>query len=105
VAHELVVVSGHLPPGHPESLVSWPELARLRGTLVIMMGMRHLPAIVATLTGHGRPAATPAAIVADGTTPRQRTVRAALGDLPGAARQLRPPAVVVIGEVARLTLP
>lgn len=99
VAHELVVVSGHLPPEHPDSLVSWPELARLRGTLVIMMGMRHLPAIVATLVRHGRSPATPAAIVADGTTPAQRAVRTTLGELPDHARDLAPPAVVVIGAV------
>ena len=103
VAHEVVVVSGHLPPGHPDSLVSWPELARLRGTLVILMGMRHLPEIVATLTGHGRSPATPAAIVADGTTGRQRAVRTSLAELPAAAREFRPPAVVVIGEVVGLT--
>src|SRR5690606_1540657 len=36
VAHEFVVVSGHLPPDDPASLVDWPALARLRGTLVIM---------------------------------------------------------------------
>src|SRR5690606_34748320 len=35
IAHEFAVVSGHLPPGHPESLVEWDALARLRGTLVL----------------------------------------------------------------------
>jgi uroporphyrin-III C-methyltransferase/precorrin-2 dehydrogenase/sirohydrochlorin ferrochelatase len=99
VAHEVVVVSGHLPPGHPDSLVSWPELARLRGTLVILMGMKHLPEIVATLLAHGRPPATPAAVVADGTTPQQRAVRTTLRELPARASQLAPPAVVVIGDV------
>jgi uroporphyrin-III C-methyltransferase/precorrin-2 dehydrogenase/sirohydrochlorin ferrochelatase len=99
VAHEVVVVSGHLPPGHPDSLVSWPELARLRGTLVILMGLRNLPEIVATLTGHGRSPDTPAAVVADGTTARQRAVRTTLAELPARAGQLAPPAVVVIGDV------
>ncbi|MPZ26408.1 MAG: uroporphyrinogen-III C-methyltransferase [Micromonosporaceae bacterium] len=102
VAHELVVVSGHLPPDHPDSLVSWPELGRLRGTLVILMGMRHLPEIVAALLAHGRSAGTPAAIVADGTTPSQRAVRGTLAELPDLARDLAPPAVIVIGEVADL---
>lgn len=102
VAHELVVVSGHLPPDHPDSLVSWPELARLRGTLVILMGMKHLPEIVATLIRHGRSPATPAAVVTDGTTPAQQAVRTTLGDLPARARDLAPPAVIVIGEVVTI---
>src|SRR5690606_12318333 len=43
VAQEFVVVSGHVPPDHPESLVDWAALARLRGTLCILMGLTHLP--------------------------------------------------------------
>ncbi|HEY8471757.1 MAG TPA: uroporphyrinogen-III C-methyltransferase [Natronosporangium sp.] len=105
VAHEFVVVSGHLPPDDPASLVDWPALARLRGTLVIMMGIRQLPAIVEVLLANGRPATTPAAVIADGTTPAQQTVRANLADLPAAARDVRPPAVVVIGEVVSLVEP
>jgi uroporphyrin-III C-methyltransferase/precorrin-2 dehydrogenase/sirohydrochlorin ferrochelatase len=105
VAHELVVVSGHLPPGHPDSLVSWPELARLRGTLVILMGIRNLPAIVTSLTGHGRSSATPAAVVVEGTTPAQQVLRTTLGELPARARGLHPPAVIVIGEVVTVKLP
>jgi uroporphyrin-III C-methyltransferase/precorrin-2 dehydrogenase/sirohydrochlorin ferrochelatase len=102
VAHEFVVVSGHLAPDDPASLVSWPALAQLRGTLVILMGMRNLPAIVAALTEHGRSPDTPAAVVADGTTAGQRVLRTTLGELPAAASGLRPPAVVVVGEVTRL---
>lgn len=103
VAHEVVVVSGHLAPDDPASLVDWSALARLRGTLVVLMGMRHLPAIVATLLSHGKPGHTPAAVIADGTTPAQRAVRASLADLPAKADELRPPAVVVIGDVAGLS--
>jgi uroporphyrin-III C-methyltransferase/precorrin-2 dehydrogenase/sirohydrochlorin ferrochelatase len=99
VAHEFVVVSGHLPPGDPGSLVSWPELARLSGTLVILMGIRHLAAIVAALLAHGRPAATPAAVIAEGTTAAQHGVRTTLAELPAAARGIRPPAVIVVGAV------
>jgi len=104
VAHEFVVVSGHLTPGDPESLVDWPALARLRGTLVVLMGLRHLPAIVAALLDHGRAPETPAAVVGDGTTPAQRVVRAPLGELPAcvAAEGIHPPAVVVVGDVVGL---
>jgi uroporphyrin-III C-methyltransferase/precorrin-2 dehydrogenase/sirohydrochlorin ferrochelatase len=101
VAHEFVVVSGHLPPGHPQSLVDWAALARLRGTICILMGLTHLSAIMDELLSHGRPASTPAAIVRAGTTGEQQTVRSDLAGLATAAREsgVRPPAVVVIGNV------
>jgi uroporphyrin-III C-methyltransferase/precorrin-2 dehydrogenase/sirohydrochlorin ferrochelatase len=101
VAHEFVVVSGHLPPGHPASLVDWPALARLRGTLCVLMGLKSLPAIVEVLLAGGRPAQTPAAVIQEGTTGSQRVVRARLAELPDAtaAAEIRPPAILVIGEV------
>ena len=40
IAHEFTVVSGHLPPGDPESLIDWDAVARLRGTVVLMMAVR-----------------------------------------------------------------
>ncbi len=45
VAHEFTVISGHLPPGHPESLVAWDAVAGLRGTLVLLMAVDNAPAI------------------------------------------------------------
>jgi uroporphyrin-III C-methyltransferase/precorrin-2 dehydrogenase/sirohydrochlorin ferrochelatase len=107
VAHEFVVVSGHLPPGHPDSLVNWAALAALSGTICVLMGMKNLPAIVAALLAGGRPAGTPAAAVQDGTTGAQRTVRAALAELPDAvgAAGLRPPAIVVVGPVVAALSP
>jgi uroporphyrin-III C-methyltransferase/precorrin-2 dehydrogenase/sirohydrochlorin ferrochelatase len=104
VAQEFVVVSGHLAPDDPSSLVDWSALGRLRGTICVLMGLRNLAAVTATLVAAGRPAGTPAAVVADGTTGRQRTVRATLGTVAAevAARGVRPPAVVVIGDVVAL---
>jgi uroporphyrin-III C-methyltransferase/precorrin-2 dehydrogenase/sirohydrochlorin ferrochelatase len=99
VAHEFTVVSGHLAPSDPDSLVDWEALARLRGTIVILMGLRHLPSIVDALLAYGRPFDTPAAIVREGTTAHELTVRGTLADLPTLAALLRPPAIVVIGEV------
>ena len=101
VAHELVIVSGHLPPGHPESLVDWNALARLRGTICVLMGLTHLEAIATTLMDGGRPAETPAAVVQDGTTSSQVVVRGSLRDIARVVREegLRTPVVVVIGEV------
>lgn len=107
VAHEFTVVSGHLPPDDPASLVDWPALARLRGTLVVLMGLKNLAAIAATLQAHGRAAGTPTAVVQEGTTGAQRSLRATLDTVADAARTagIRPPAVVVIGEVVTILSP
>jgi uroporphyrin-III C-methyltransferase/precorrin-2 dehydrogenase/sirohydrochlorin ferrochelatase len=104
LTHEFVVVSGHLPPGDPASLVDWAALGRLRGTIVVLMGVATAPAIAAALIEHGRPPRTPVAIVTDGSTPNQRTVRTTLADLPRAIEEerIRPPAVWVAGEVVAL---
>jgi uroporphyrin-III C-methyltransferase/precorrin-2 dehydrogenase/sirohydrochlorin ferrochelatase len=104
VTHEVVVVAGHLPPGDPQSLVDWPALARLRGTVCVLMGLKNLSAIAAALIKGGRDGATPAAVVQDGTTEHQRTVHAPLAKIAAAtaAAGLRSPAIVVIGAVAEL---
>ncbi|WP_033344497.1 uroporphyrinogen-III C-methyltransferase [Catenuloplanes japonicus] len=101
VAHEFTVVSGHVAPDDPTSLVDWPSLGGMRGTVVILMGLKNLPKIAATLMAHGRSPSTPAAVVQEGTTGEQRVVRAALGDVveKTAAAGIRPPAIVVVGDV------
>ncbi|MER7280825.1 uroporphyrinogen-III C-methyltransferase [Dactylosporangium sp. NPDC000244] len=101
IAHEFTVVSGHLAPGHAESLVDWAALARLRGTVCVLMGLKNLPSIAAVLLEHGRAPDTPVAVVQEGTTRDQRTVRATLATVADAAKSagLRPPAVIVIGPV------
>jgi uroporphyrin-III C-methyltransferase/precorrin-2 dehydrogenase/sirohydrochlorin ferrochelatase len=59
ITHEFTVVSGHIPPGHPDSLVAWDALARLHGTIVLMMAVENAAAIAAALVDGGRDAATP----------------------------------------------
>ncbi|MDQ6525906.1 uroporphyrinogen-III C-methyltransferase [Nocardioides sp. LHD-245] len=107
VTHEFTVVSGHLPPGHPESLVDYDALARMRGTVVVMMGVENAPHIAAALVAGGRPASTPVAVVCDGTMPTQRTVLATLGTLAGrlAEESVKPPAIIVVGEVVAVAHP
>lgn len=101
VAHEFTVVSGHLAPDSPASLVRWDALAGLRGTLVILMGLKNLAAITATLIAHGRPPRTPAAVVQEATTGAQRVLRSTLEAVAAEAlaADVRPPAVVVVGDV------
>ncbi|WP_052850779.1 uroporphyrinogen-III C-methyltransferase [Streptomyces avicenniae] len=105
VAHEFTVVSGHVAPDDPRSLVDWKALAALRGTLVVLMAVERIGAIADTLMRHGRPAATPAAVVQEGTTPAQRRVDAPLSEIARrvADEGIRPPAIVVIGDVVAVT--
>ncbi len=81
VAHDFTVVSGHLPPGHAGSLVDWDVVARLTGTLVLMMAVENAAAIAEVLVKGGRDADTPVAVVCDGTMAAERTVLATLGTL------------------------
>jgi uroporphyrin-III C-methyltransferase/precorrin-2 dehydrogenase/sirohydrochlorin ferrochelatase len=107
VAHDFTVVSGHLPPDHPESLVAWDGVARLQGTVVLLMAVQNLAAIARRLVGGGRPAGTPVAVVCDGSMPTQRTVWSTLGEVPEDAEreQVRAPAIVVIGGVVAVANP
>ncbi len=107
VAHEFTVVSGHLPPDHPESLVSWDALARLRGTLVLLMAVQNLAGIAARLVSGGRAGSTPVAVVTDGTMATERIVLTTLDRLAAGldVAEVRPPAVVVVGEVVAVAHP
>ncbi|GAA5157043.1 uroporphyrinogen-III C-methyltransferase [Amycolatopsis dongchuanensis] len=104
VAHEVVVVSGHVPPGHETSLTDWDALGRLRGTIVLMMGVDKLDRFADALLAAGRPGDTPVAIIQDGTMPTQRITRSTLDSVAADAKAagVRPPAVTVIGPVAGL---
>jgi len=103
VAHEVVVVSGHVAPDDPRSLVDWPALARLRGTLVLLMGVERIRAFADALL-EGRPADTPVAVIQEGTTRSQRIVRTVLSEVADrvVAEEIRPPAIIVFGPVAAL---
>ncbi len=102
VTHEFVVVSGHVAPDHPESLVNWDALAAMSGTLVLLMAVERIEQFAAVLLKGGRPADTPVLVVQHGTTAAQRTLRATLADAPERLRAegVRPPAIIVIGPVA-----
>jgi uroporphyrin-III C-methyltransferase / precorrin-2 dehydrogenase / sirohydrochlorin ferrochelatase len=102
VTHEFVVVSGHVAPDHPESLVNWNALAALSGTIVLLMAVERIEQFATALLDGGRPADTPVLVVQHGTTASQRTLRATLAEAPDRIREegVRPPAIIVIGSVA-----
>jgi sirohydrochlorin cobaltochelatase len=103
IAHEVVVVSGHLPPGHPQSLVNWEALGRLSGTLVVLMGVATMPAISRALVAAGRPARTPVLVVENGFAAAERVVPTTLGGVAEALaeNEVATPAVIVVGDVVQ----
>jgi uroporphyrin-III C-methyltransferase/precorrin-2 dehydrogenase/sirohydrochlorin ferrochelatase len=102
VNHEFVVVSGHVTPDHPDSLVNWEALAQLSGTIVLLMAVERIEVFAEVLIKGGRPAQTPVLVVQHGTTAAERVLRATLADVPESIRDqgIRPPAIIVIGPVA-----
>ncbi|MFE1952055.1 MULTISPECIES: uroporphyrinogen-III C-methyltransferase [Streptomyces] len=101
VAHEFTVVSGHVAPDDERSLVDWSAMARLTGTLVILMGVDKIGKIAEALVAHGKDPETPVALVQEGTTAAQRRVDATLATVGATvlAEGVKPPAVIVIGPV------
>ncbi len=102
VTHRGVSSQVTIVAGHDERRLDFAGLARVPGTLVFFMALGRLPAIAAELISHGKSAETPAAVIANGTLPGQRTVIARLAEIAEAAAQIDPPALVVVGEVVAL---
>ncbi|MCU0312086.1 MAG: uroporphyrinogen-III C-methyltransferase [Acidimicrobiales bacterium] len=96
------VVTGHEDPDKGGEL-DWEAIARVGGTIVILMGVGRLPKIVRRLIDGGLSPDTPAAAVRWGTRPEQHTVRSTLGAI--ADEDLAAPSTIVIGAVAASELP
>ncbi|MFD1932512.1 MULTISPECIES: uroporphyrinogen-III C-methyltransferase [Nonomuraea] len=104
VSQEFHVISVHVAPDNPQSTVDWPGLARSKGTLVLMMAVERIASIAETLIRDGRSPETPVMVVQDGTLPTQRAVSATLSTVADrvAAAGIRPPAIVIVGDVVRV---
>lgn len=98
------IVTGHEDMVKKKSSLAWSKLATGVDTLVILMGITHLDSIVANVKRHGRSPNTPVAVIQWGTTPEQKTITGTLGNIVKRtkAEQIRPPAIIVIGDVVRL---
>jgi uroporphyrin-III C-methyltransferase / precorrin-2 dehydrogenase / sirohydrochlorin ferrochelatase len=104
VTQDFAVVSAHLDPSRPGATVDWEALAAGPKTLVLLMAVAHLDSIATELIKRGRDGATPVAVIQDGTLPGQRVLVSTLDQVAAqvSAAQIRPPAVVVIGDVVGL---
>lgn len=97
-------ITGHEDPDKETSGISWDSLATGVGTLVFLMGVGNLVKIASSLMEHGRSPKTPVALIRMGTVPEQRTVTGYLDDISEIAERerIRPPAVMVVGDVVHL---
>jgi len=104
IASAVGLVTGHEADDKPDSALDWDALARWKGTLVFYMGVSNLGVISANLTSHGRAAGTPVAVIHWGATPRQKVATGTLGTIVAAvaAASLKPPALILVGEVVAL---
>jgi uroporphyrin-III C-methyltransferase len=101
-ASAFTVVTGH--KGHDIQEINWEALAQLGGTLIVLMGVSSLPKFTQRLIEGGLSPDTPAAVIQEGATPRQRTVTATLATIAESARAagLSSPATTIIGSVVEL---
>lgn len=107
VTHRGLSRSFHVITGHTKTSVGSPDydyeaLAKLEGTLVFLMGLANLSEIAAHLMQCGKEAATPAAVISNGTLPNQKIVRGTLENIAEKVREndMPSPAVIVIGDTA-----
>ncbi len=98
------VIPGYEDTTKEESAIDWARLATGVGTLVVLMAVKNLDLLVEKLIRNGRSPETPVAVVRWGTRPDQKTVVSSLGEIVSEVKgkEIKPPAVVIIGEVVRL---
>ena len=103
-ASQVTFLTGHEDPTKETSAMNWQWLADAPGTIVILMGVKNLPEIAASLIAHGKDAKTPVAVIERGYRPDQRVTVAPLGEIALKASEVgvRPPAITVIGDVVSL---
>lgn len=101
-SQSVVFVTGHLQDGSMN--LNWAALAQPRQTVVVYMGLIGIDVLCRELTAHGLPAATPAALIQQGTTPEQRVLTGSLATLPRIVHEgaVKAPTMIIIGEVVRL---
>ncbi|MDT7044254.1 uroporphyrinogen-III C-methyltransferase [Candidatus Nitronereus thalassa] len=104
LASTVTFVTGHEDPSKGGTVLEWPRLATVDGTLVFLMGAKNLPTIVHRLMEEGKSGDTPIALIQWGTYPKQRTVVGMLSDIVAKAEvaNIQPPTIIVIGQVVQL---
>ncbi len=102
-ASSCVFVTGHEDPTKKKTLIDWNSVAK-SGTMILYMALENLDDIVKRILKAGKPKNTAVAIIQDISLPTQKVLTGTLKDIATKARRrkLRPPAIIIIGEVAKL---
>jgi uroporphyrin-III C-methyltransferase len=103
-ASQVTILTGNEDPAKPEPSLDWQLLARSRGTIVILMGVANLAKIAAVLVKNGKPTGIPVAIIERGLRKDRRVTTGTLATIASEAKKagVKPPAVIVIGDVVNL---
>jgi uroporphyrin-III C-methyltransferase len=103
-ASQVTILTGHEDPAKPEPALDWKLLAQSRGTIVILMGVANLKRIAEALLENGKGKNTPVAIIERGLRKDRRVTTGTLATIAKKAKKtgVKPPAVIVIGNVVKL---
>jgi uroporphyrin-III C-methyltransferase len=104
VSSSFTIITGHEDPSKPDTSINYEALAKIGGTIVILMGVKNLPIITEQLLSHGLHPETATAIIEWGTSQHQRTYVGTVETIASIAQEhhIQPPAITVIGEVVKL---
>lgn len=99
-----VAVTGHEHNGKSSTNIDWETLAKIEGTLIVFMGIYRIRSIADELIRYGKSPQTPSAVIRWGTCAHQETITGTLETIADQVKQtgMRPPGLIVIGEVVRL---
>ncbi len=100
-APSFTVVTGH---GADGSNIDYKTLAKLKGTLLFLMGMHNMSEITNKLIEYGKDPETPAAVLSKGLMPGQQRIDGTLGTIAELAKDAPAPGIILIGEVADMHL-
>ncbi len=100
MASSFHVITGHESPDKEGRRLDYDVLAREEGTLVFLMGLGHIGRIAGKLLAGGRPGDTPAAVISQGGTGREKVLIDTLAGMQERVRKDNPetPAIIVVGE-------
>jgi len=103
-ASQVTILTGHEDPTKPEPALDWKLLAQSRGTIVILMGVANLKSIAQSLVKNGKSKNTPVAIIERGLFKDRKVTTGTLATIAIKAKKsgVKPPAVIVIGNVVKL---
>jgi uroporphyrin-III C-methyltransferase len=97
-------ITGHEGEEKEEEVIDWSALAKLGGTIVILMGMSNLEKNMERLISGGLDRHTPVAVIHRGSTPEEKVVTGEVWSIAQLCREqnVGAPSIIVVGKAGRL---